>query len=287
MVCELSIPSFAGHLGDLLESVEAVVSLQQPPPTSFLRSQQHKKDTEIETFIGGFSILEDTTQPPPPRAGGIFLPVEPTPIDPKSVVVVDIFHPWDITDDTTTSTNISFDATTIRGLQTLIANSSSSSKVLPAAYKSGPLAAETRKAPPPERDLDKSNPRFPTTDSSNKNTRARISSARNEEVDSTTISSCTTINDDASTLRSNHIEQWDKRYSELVEFQKQYGHCLVRINWSYSPSLAHWVKRQRYQYRIKNEGKHSSMTPERLEALQALGFTWNSHSVAWLERWQC
>jgi hypothetical protein len=28
------------------------------------------------------------------------------------------------------------------------------------------------------------------------------------------------------------------------------------------------------------------MTPERLEALQALGFTWDSHSVAWYERWQ-
>jgi hypothetical protein len=46
------------------------------------------------------------------------------------------------------------------------------------------------------------------------------------------------------------------------------------------------VKRQRYQYRIKIEGKRSSMTRERLEALQELGFTWDSHSVAWLERWR-
>jgi hypothetical protein len=59
------------------------------------------------------------------------------------------------------------------------------------------------------------------------------------------------------------------------------------MNWPPNPSLAHWVKRQRYQYRIRNEeGKHSSMTPERVEALQELGFTWDSHSVAWLERWQ-
>jgi hypothetical protein len=28
------------------------------------------------------------------------------------------------------------------------------------------------------------------------------------------------------------------------------------------------------------------MTPDRLEALQKLGFAWVSHSVAWLERWQ-
>ena len=102
------------------------------------------------------------------------------------------------------------------------------------------------------------------------------------EVDSTTT--CTSSSGDA-TLRRSHIENWAKRFNELVEYKKEYGHCLVPLNWKLNPALAHWVKRQRYQYRIMNEGKHSSMTPERLEALQALSFTWDSHSVAWLERW--
>ena len=46
----------------------------------------------------------------------------------------------------------------------------------------------------------------------------------------------------------------------------------------------HWVKRQRYQYKLKKEGKHSNMTNEREEALNRLGFVWDSHAVFWEER---
>lgn len=80
-------------------------------------------------------------------------------------------------------------------------------------------------------------------------------------------------------------EQWNQRFQELVEFQKEYNHCLVPLNWAPNPPLAHWVKRQRYQYGLKMEGKHSNLTDEREIALKKLGFVWDSHSATWEERW--
>jgi hypothetical protein len=86
-------------------------------------------------------------------------------------------------------------------------------------------------------------------------------------------------------IRHAHFEQWNQRYNELVEFHKELKHCLVPLNWTRNVSLAHWVKRQRYQFRVKREGKHSTMTAERQAALEKLGFVWDSHAAGWEERW--
>lgn len=86
--------------------------------------------------------------------------------------------------------------------------------------------------------------------------------------------------------RSTQLEQWKTRFQQLVEFHKQFHHCCVPLNYPKNPSLAHWVKRQRYQYRIKmKEGKPLTLTDERQEALKKLGFVWDSHAAAWEERW--
>jgi hypothetical protein len=87
-------------------------------------------------------------------------------------------------------------------------------------------------------------------------------------------------------FRSNQLEQWSQRYQELIEFKDEFKHCLVPLSWPRNPSLAHWVKRQRHQYRAKNEGKHSTMTPDRQAALESLGFVWDSHAAGWEMRWK-
>jgi hypothetical protein len=262
MMYELPTPNF-GDLGDFLEDAEAVNLL-------YSSSVSHNDEQEIETFTTttsmGFSSLD--TLP------SIF---EPTPIDPKRAMVVDTFHSANDTWYTTDETKFFDDV--IRGLRTLIETSSSSKKV-PAAYQSGPLLLSEARNKAPKGGLDPYSIFHPFSSSK----RAIIMSSRRtrSEVESTTTYSSS---GDA-TLRRSHIENWGMRFSELVEYEKEYGNCLVPLNWPCNPALAHWVKRQRYQYRIKNEGKHSSMTPERQQALQELGFTWDSHSVAWLERWQ-
>lgn len=48
---------------------------------------------------------------------------------------------------------------------------------------------------------------------------------------------------------------------------------------------AQWVKRQRYQYKLKLEGKRSTLSDERVKLLNQIGFIWNSHDVVWEERW--
>lgn len=88
-----------------------------------------------------------------------------------------------------------------------------------------------------------------------------------------------------STNRNSHVEQWNQRYIELDQFQREFHHCLVPLHWPRNPSLAHWVKRQRHQFRIKREGKHSTVTDERQAILEGLGFVWDSHAAGWIERW--
>lgn len=85
--------------------------------------------------------------------------------------------------------------------------------------------------------------------------------------------------------KSTQFEQWNTRYEQLVAFQKEFHHCCVPLNYPRNPSLAHWVKRQRYQYRMKSDGKHSTLTEERQKSLEKLGFVWDSHAASWEERW--
>lgn len=92
--------------------------------------------------------------------------------------------------------------------------------------------------------------------------------------------------DAARRFRPYQAEQWTEKFEELLEFRKGRGHCCVPHTFEENPSLARWVKRQRYQYKLKVEGKPSTMTDERIVALEQVGFVWDSHGAAWLERWQ-
>jgi hypothetical protein len=49
--------------------------------------------------------------------------------------------------------------------------------------------------------------------------------------------------------------------------------------------LSRWVKRQRYQYKLRKAGKPSTLTDARIEALKSAGFIWDSHSNVWVARY--
>ena len=85
-------------------------------------------------------------------------------------------------------------------------------------------------------------------------------------------------------FRSYQEEQWWERFTELMEFNKTNGHCLVPHKFPENPLLAQWVKRQRYQYKLKSRGDHSTLSDDRQQQLEALGFVWDSHRAAWDER---
>jgi hypothetical protein len=73
----------------------------------------------------------------------------------------------------------------------------------------------------------------------------------------------------------SHVAAWNERRNELIEYKKTYGHCNVPTNYSNSPhKLSVWVKRQRGEYKLFWDGKPSTMTNERIAALDSIGFEW-------------
>jgi hypothetical protein len=78
-------------------------------------------------------------------------------------------------------------------------------------------------------------------------------------------------------------DEWMNRYRELCDYQQKHGSCSVPHNWENRP-LANWVKRQRYQFTLKYDCKHSALSDEREEVLTSLGFQWRLNKTMWEER---
>jgi len=77
------------------------------------------------------------------------------------------------------------------------------------------------------------------------------------------------------TKRKNYSTAWDERCAVLRKYKIKYGDCLVPRDYSTDNQLAKWVAYQRYQYRLKREGKKSQITDERIESLNELDFAWS------------
>lgn len=90
--------------------------------------------------------------------------------------------------------------------------------------------------------------------------------------------------DDENRFRPYQAGQWSEKFQELLEYRERMGHCLVPHTYKENLPLARWVKRQRYQYKLMIEGKASTMTEERVKALEDIGFVWDSQGAAWEER---
>ena len=114
---------------------------------------------------------------------------------------------------------------------------------------------------------------------------------------STTLSSLTNLSrkvssssldssNNSSTTSSFKTEQWSGRFRELIRFKEEFGHCLVPHNWPQNKKLAQWVKRQRYQHRLLEQGRHSTLTADRVAQLEDVGFVWNSHKAGWDDKFQ-
>ena len=84
--------------------------------------------------------------------------------------------------------------------------------------------------------------------------------------------------------RLYQAEQWCDRLQEFINFKNTNGHCMVPHKYPENPALAQWVKRQRYQYKLKSSGRHSTLSDERQNELESLGFVWDSHKAAWDEK---
>jgi hypothetical protein len=96
--------------------------------------------------------------------------------------------------------------------------------------------------------------------------------------------SSTTLHDESAyqaelRFREYQSTRWSFRFEELTSFHKKHGHC--QVGRKENALLSQWIKRQRYQYKLKQEARHSTMTGARIIALEGLGFSWDSHRSAW------
>jgi hypothetical protein len=124
----------------------------------------------------------------------------------------------------------------------------------------------------------------PHPDAANSNSNGNSVSSPHTKKQKTTVSD----QNNQSTKNDFHkyqSEKWDSRFQDLVQFKQTYGHCTVPNMFSSNPKLAQWVKRQRYQHKLKAQGKPNTLTYARRQVLEMVGFAWDSHEAAWMERW--
>ena len=72
--------------------------------------------------------------------------------------------------------------------------------------------------------------------------------------------------------------QWSNHFRQLCEYKVQFGNCLVPRKYAANPKLGRWVQGQRTRCRESAEGNATSITAERLRALNGIGFDWGTRS---------
>jgi len=85
--------------------------------------------------------------------------------------------------------------------------------------------------------------------------------------------------------QSTHDIKWFKRLQEMSDFKHSEGHCRVPVNFKHNPSLGKWVRTQREQYKNIKQGKKSSLTKDRLKALDKIGFVWSVNKTVFQSTW--
>jgi len=72
------------------------------------------------------------------------------------------------------------------------------------------------------------------------------------------------------------IDAWESHYVNLGRFKESHGHIYVPVA---NTVLSQWVKRQRKQYKKYENGQDSSLTSDRVERLNRLGFIWDGRHL--------
>jgi len=80
---------------------------------------------------------------------------------------------------------------------------------------------------------------------------------------------------------SSRNAKWMESYNDLKKYKHEYGNCIVPRGFVFNPRLAVWVAEQRKQYKLRLDGRNSSITAERIALLEQVDFAWNAQEAAW------
>jgi len=81
-------------------------------------------------------------------------------------------------------------------------------------------------------------------------------------------------------VRPEPVTTWNQKFQELKAYKSTHGNCMVPQRYQANLPLGTWVHTQRRQYKLMNEGKKTSMTKEKIDALHSIGFNWDAKFVA-------
>ena len=77
------------------------------------------------------------------------------------------------------------------------------------------------------------------------------------------------------TINDRLIDNWDKRYEQLVNYYEEHGNCLVPRDYKLNQQLSSWVSTQRRDY------KKGKISEERIQKLNNISFSWNAIDDHW------
>eukprot|EP00571_Detonula_confervacea_P016717 CAMPEP_0172312868 /NCGR_PEP_ID=MMETSP1058-20130122/18700_1 /TAXON_ID=83371 /ORGANISM="Detonula confervacea, Strain CCMP 353" /LENGTH=299 /DNA_ID=CAMNT_0013026423 /DNA_START=187 /DNA_END=1086 /DNA_ORIENTATION=- len=80
------------------------------------------------------------------------------------------------------------------------------------------------------------------------------------------------------------VGKWEEAYKRLLTFKEEHGHCNVPTRSYHDKKLGLWVGFQRSDYKKLKDGKHSTLTPERIKLLKDIGFEFNTYEARGIVR---
>jgi hypothetical protein len=83
------------------------------------------------------------------------------------------------------------------------------------------------------------------------------------------------------------LQVWYERLNDLCDYKEIHGDCLVPQKHTSNPSLGIWVNKQRMEKKAWEEGLKSSMTDDKEQALEEVGFVWAKRKgqASWDEKY--
>lgn len=84
------------------------------------------------------------------------------------------------------------------------------------------------------------------------------------------------------------LKVWYDRLNDLVDYKQRHGNCLVPQKCTTNPSLGIWVNKQRMEKKALDDENKSSMTADKVQALDQVGFVWGKRKgqASWDEKYQ-
>ena len=74
--------------------------------------------------------------------------------------------------------------------------------------------------------------------------------------------------------KSKGERAWEDQFKDLISYKTEHHHCNVPTKCAKNRSLGRWVSAQRSSYKRYLKGEESTLTDERVERLNSLGFNW-------------